>query len=162
MRIALIADTHDALGKVLLTARRLRAEGVETVLHAGDVTGAEILRLLEDFDVWVTWGNMDTNPNLGAIAGSLFGLGRMDRVHYLTLEGKRIALLHGDDRRLLQRLIQSGEHDYVIHGHTHKPRDERVQGTRVINPGALGGPGWRTGSFALLDLGTGDLERIEL
>lgn len=162
MYIGLIADTHDRLQRVRKAAEILRAEGVETVLHAGDVTEAKILRALENFDLWLVWGNMDRNPHLGTIAVSIFGVGHMDTVHYLTLEGKQFALFHGDDTNLLRKLIHSGDYDYIIHGHTHKRRDDRIHGTRVINPGVLGSTGWRPGTFAILDPVGGDLKYLEV
>ena len=61
-----------------------------------------------------------------------------------------------------RELIGSRDFDYVIHGHSHHPRDEPFSGTRVINPGALGNTRWRRPSFAILDLATGDLSWVKL
>ena len=36
----------------------------------------------------------------------------------------------------MRRAIADGA-DYLLHGHTHETRDERVGRTRVVNPGAL-------------------------
>jgi predicted phosphodiesterase len=33
-----------------------------------------------------------------------------------------------------------GGADFLLHGHTHVPRDETIGLTRVLNPGTLGGP----------------------
>lgn len=162
MRIGLIADTHNHLRNVESAVARFRAEGVRTLLHAGDITGPHVLRALAGFDVWVSQGNMDRGTGLATIVEQLFGPGRMAQVHYLTLDGQRIALLHGDDRALLELLSRSGGYAYVIHGHTHTPRDEYIGRTRVINPGALGGSGWRPRSCAILDLKTGGLEYLRI
>ena len=162
MRIGLLSDTHNHLRNVESAVARFRAEGIRTLLHAGDITGPPILRALAGFDVWVVRGNMDRDSSLGTVARRLFGPGRMAEVHYLTLDGQRIALLHGDDRSLLEQLSHSGGYAYVIHGHTHTPRDERFGHTRVINPGALGGSGWRPRSCAILDLKTGGLEYLRI
>jgi predicted phosphodiesterase len=37
----------------------------------------------------------------------------------------------------MRRALESQSFDYLLHGHTHVKRDERVGRTRVINPGAL-------------------------
>jgi hypothetical protein len=55
----------------------------------------------------------------------------------LELGGKRIAVIHGDDFRLRQRILTEQRHDYLLQGHTHVRRDERVGIVRCINPGAL-------------------------
>ena len=52
--------------------------------------------------------------------------------------------------------------DYLLHGHTHCRRDERLDGTRVINPGALGGVQYESRSLCVLDLDTDDLDVIIL
>ena len=55
----------------------------------------------------------------------------------LELGGKRVAVIHGDDYKLKQRLLSEQRHDYLFQGHTHLRADETVGRTRVINPGAL-------------------------
>jgi len=74
----------------------------------------------------------------------------------VVLDGKRVAVIHGDDGKLLQRLILSQDYDYVLHGHTHQKREVKSGRTRVINPGALHRAAEKT--VALLDVGTGFVE----
>ncbi len=211
MRIGLISDTHNNLRNVKLALARFRSEGVQTILHAGDITGPKVLEALADktvpkenfpplnppqgegrslsleilalkpkgngglnpphgegrslsasFDVWLVWGNMDRHPELASTALALFGPGRLKPMQAITLNGARIALTHGDVGERLQALIHAGDsgnrpYDYVIHGHTHNPKDERAGTTRVINPGALGNAAWRSPTYAILDLATDDL-----
>ena len=52
--------------------------------------------------------------------------------------------------------------EYIFHGHTHRRRDEVVHGTRIINPGALGGMSREHYSFCIVDLGLEDVEFIRL
>jgi predicted phosphodiesterase len=87
-----------------------------------------------------------------------------EQVGELEFGGKRVALLHGHEHGTLQRLVRAGQHDYIIHGHTHVRRDERVKtaggSTRLVNPGALHRA--RVKSVALLDVATDRLEFLEL
>ncbi len=162
MRIGLLSDTHDQRERLTRALERFRLEQITTVLHAGDVTKAATLRLLAGFDVWLARGNMDRDPLLLRTAVTLFGTGRMAKVQRISLDNKRLALLHGDDVETLTLLIRSGQFDYVIHGHTHIARDEQHNKTRILNPGALGHVHARLPSCAILDLGTGDLTWIRL
>ena len=50
--------------------------------------------------------------------------------------GKRFAVFHGHENEFL-RTLKSPDADYVLHGHTHMRRDDRIGTCRVINPGAL-------------------------
>ncbi|MEJ2150393.1 MAG: metallophosphoesterase family protein [Chloroflexota bacterium] len=80
----------------------------------------------------------------------------------MELDGKRIAVCHGDDLAQLDEFIHSGIYHYVLHGHTHRRRDEMVGQTRVINPGALGGRQAESRSICLLDLSTDDVRFEEI
>jgi predicted phosphodiesterase len=65
-------------------------------------------------------------------------------------------MIHGDSEEVLRGLVASGQYAYVIHGHTHRRRDQTVGRTRVINPGALGGTRHQEHSLCILDLRSGE------
>lgn len=125
MRVGVLSDTHDNLPLVEVAARFFREEGIHRVLHLGDVTSRAALAPLQAFDLTLVRGNNDRRlPNLPPVwAGEL--------------DGVPVAAVHGDDRPLLARLIASGEHRFVLHGHSHRASDTLVGTTRVVNPGAL-------------------------
>jgi len=166
MHIGLISDTHNDQQTTKAALNRFRQAHITTLLHAGDVTNVKTLRLFEGFDLWIARGNIDHDPNLLKVANELFGPGRLAKVHKLTFDGIRIALTHGDSWQRLTALTRDKSNNYVIHGHTHAPRDEHVRtvcgvSTRIINPGAIGNPRWKCPTCAILDLTTDTLELIE-
>ncbi|MGC9522052.1 MAG: metallophosphoesterase family protein [Anaerolineae bacterium] len=162
MQIGLIADTHNDRRQIERALARLRLENVTTILHAGDVTSSRMLRLFKGFDVWVSRGNMDRDPGLLHVAHELFGPDRYRNTLSISLNGAALALVHDGRSDTATELIASGDYGYVVHGHSHRPRDEVVGSTRVINPGALGNSRWHTPTFAILNLATGDLSWIKL
>ena len=162
MKIGIISDTHDDVRALDQALSILEAEGIATLFHCGDLCSPQTLEALSDFDVWVARGNMDRHPELEASARKIIGNGRLAERHWLTLAGRSVLLLHGHRREELRRLISSGVHAYVIHGHTHRRRNETVGPTRVINPGALGGVRWQQRSFCILDLVTDHIEFIKM
>jgi putative phosphoesterase len=162
MRIGIIADTHNDQSLTQRALARLQQEAITTVLHAGDVTSARILRLFQGYDLWIAKGNMDHDPALIPTVQALFGAARFKAVHTLSLDGHSVAMIHNGESPAARELVRSKSYDYLIHGHTHHIRDERVLSTRVINPGAIGNTRWRRPSFAILDLTTDDLSIIEL
>lgn len=151
MKVGILSDTHDNLENVRRACAWFAQQGVTLLLHCGDVCGPAVVEALEGYTVYFALGNMDRVNALGMAVDALQG-GRLARLHELTLEGKPLALLHGDDDRLLRHCILSGQYAYVIHGHTHRRRDVRQGATRVINPGALGGVRLEPRSVAVLDL----------
>ena len=128
MRIGVISDTHNRLRSEVFQ----HFEGVERILHAGDVGSPDLLTELEAIaPVTAVYGNTD-------------GFELRDRVvevAELTLEGRRVVVLHGDQlgsptpAALRQR---HPEADIIIYGHTHRPLVEEVGGVLVVNPGSAG------------------------
>ncbi len=105
---------------------------------------------------------MDRLPALGLAVEMLVGAGRLAPSHRLLLDGFSTVLLHGHDTSLLRQLVRSGEYGLILHGHTHRRRDDRYGSTRVINPGALGGIQYEPRSVCILDLPEGEIRFIEL
>ncbi|MGQ9467773.1 MAG: metallophosphoesterase family protein [Anaerolineae bacterium] len=155
MKIGILSDTHDNLDAVRRACDLFVAEGISLLFHCGDVCGPAVVRALEGFTVYFAQGNGDRMPALKEAVDALQG-GRLALLHTLTLDGRSIALIHGD-RPVLRSLIASGTYTYVVHGHTHRHRDERYGPTRVINPGALGGIRWEPFSVCTLDLDTDEV-----
>lgn len=143
MRIGLISDTHGRLRPDVLT----HFEGVDLILHAGDVGHADILTALESVaPVHAVYGNTDGFPLRGRLSSEL----------ELQLEGKSLVLVHGDSfgAPTPARLHEAWpDADIIVFGHTHRPTLEVAGSALVINPGAAGPA--RFGlkpSIAILDL----------
>lgn len=161
MKIGIISDTHDELRNLELALDVLHDEGVTRIIHCGDVSGIEIVRALEGFDVWIVQGNVDHPYLLNRVVDRVLGQGRLAWTHHLTFDGHALAVAHGHNEELVGSLASSGEFAYVLHGHTHEKSDHLVRRTRVINPGALGGRG-RIKSLCVLDLETDEPWFIDL
>jgi putative phosphoesterase len=162
MKIGIISDTHDNLHNLEAALEVLQAEKVTKVLHCGDVCGPGVILALAGFDVWVAQGNMDQHLGLAQAVEETMGRGRLAWFHEHTLGGYPLAMIHGDNEEVLQNLIASGRYTYVLHGHTHRRRDQKIGCTRVINPGAMGGMRRQSRSFCILDLTTGEARFVEL
>ena len=136
MRIVALSDTHipdfaKALPKPLFSHLR-RADAI---LHAGDVTSAQILEELSAYaPVHVALGNND---------GTDVAAWGAEEVVELQLQGKAIAMLHdsgrtdGRARRLRRRFPNA---DLLVFGHSHIPINAEFAGLRLFNPGS---PTWK-------------------
>ena len=158
MRIGIVSDSHGNTAMVLAALDLLREHGIQTILHCGDLDDASTVYLFEGFTAHFAFGNCDHDRsgirqairNAGQTLHEPFGK--------LELEGKKIAFLHGDDRRLFQQVEQSGEYDYLFYGHTHQAAEHWTGRTRVINPGALHRA--RPKSILILDIVAGETELL--
>ena len=102
----------------------------------------------------------DVTVNLGTKKAEELGFGAIDDELVLTIGEKTLYIYHGTRAGLVETKADSQEYDYVIHGHTHRRRNERIGNTRVINPGAMFNASLY--SFATLDLDTDTVEFHEI
>jgi hypothetical protein len=124
--IGLIADTHGLVRPQIFGA----FEGVDLILHAGDVGGPAVLDELRPIaPIHAVYGNTDPPGEPGLAA----------RLH-LDLAGRSVHVSHGHEvgRPTPAALAARYEADVIVYGHTHKPLIEYVGSTLVVNPGAAG------------------------
>lgn len=132
MRIAVLSDTHaPRFWKAVPPRVAARLDGVDAILHAGDVCTADVLDELSGFaPVHAVLGNNDGEDV--AAWGAPLEL-------RIELAGLPIAMIHdsgaaaGRGRRL-RRLFPDAA--LVVFGHSHIPWDETTDGQRAFNPGS--------------------------
>jgi len=158
MRIGILSDTHDHVPLTRQAVRLLLRHGAEALVHCGDLTGPEIVRVCAVLPCVFAFGNHDADnvPKLElAITeakATCIGWGGV-----VEMGGKRIAITHGHSG---MRELLAQNPDYLMHGHSHIAADCLVGRVRRICPGAL----TRTAavSVALLDTDTGDVRFLSL
>jgi uncharacterized protein len=124
--VGLVSDTHSLVRPEIFAA----LEGVELILHAGDVGGRSVIdELAAIAPVRAVYGNCDSPGEPGLEARLV-----------LEIEGVSIHVSHGHElgSPTPEKLLTRYSADVVIFGHTHKPLVERSGARLVINPGAAG------------------------
>ena len=149
-RVGVVADTHCPEFIEKRPARLFEVlAGVDLVLHAGDINSEEALAALGRLaPVEAVRGDHD---------GSLRNLPASREV---TIEGKRIVVVHGQRSRWLEEpntllwTLSLGyfrphrglpralrrrfpKADAIVYGHTHRPRVETIDGALLFNPGGV-------------------------
>ena len=157
-RLGIISDTHGRTPRARRAIDLLLARGATRIIHLGDVSNEAVLDLLAGIEATVVFGNCDDERALARYAGIL-GIQVVHPAAVLEVKSRRIGLTHGHLEREVSLLFES-EVDFLLHGHTHEIRDERVGRTRVLNPGALHRASRHTA--LLLDPASGDAEWIEV
>ena len=150
MRIGAISDTHG-----LLRPQAERAlEGVELIVHAGDVGNPEILTRLKTIaPVFAVRGNVDTDQWALAFPESSI----------LEVGGASIYLIH--NLRGMDLSPSGAGIDIVISGHTHQAEQWERDGVLYLNPGSAGPRRFKLPvTMAMIDLRTDawNIEIIEL
>jgi uncharacterized protein len=132
MKVAVLSDTHaPRYWKTCPDEVARRLDGVDLILHAGDVCRATVLEELAAFaPVRAVLGNNDT-PDVAT-------WGAPETLE-LDLDGLAVAMVHdagpapGRTLRLRRRFPDA---ELVVFGHSHIPLDERGHGVRIFNPGS--------------------------
>jgi len=150
--IGILGDTHDRADATAAGVRALRDRGAEFFIHTGDVGSESVLDQLAGLPAVFVWGNTDWDRLPLARYAQGLGLTCGGDMYQLTLDGKEIAVTHGDDGQTVRKALESQSLDYLFTGHTHHPHDHRSGRTRWVNPGALYRARQKT--VAALDLAT--------
>jgi hypothetical protein len=134
--LGIISDTHDNVRNILKAVEIFRQKKVDFVMHLGDIIAPATVKFFNGLNMKFIQGNCDGDVDLlkkriEEIGGEFLG-----ETAELEIKGKKIFLCHGKDTSKLDNTIQSNKYDYVLHGHTHKNRNEKIGKTRVVNPGA--------------------------
>jgi uncharacterized protein len=159
MKLGIMSDSHGRVNQVHRALELLEDAGAEAIVHCGDLGGLEVLEALAGRPCWFVWGNTDHPDASWRDYVTELGLPFPDGPVHFLCDGKSIAVFHGHEKNFA-KAITAAEHDYLVHGHTHRRNDQRIQNMRIINPRALHRSVTRT--VALLDLKTDELEFIEV
>jgi predicted phosphodiesterase len=113
------------------------------------VGGENVLDALAGHPSMFVFGNNDWDRRPLADYAKQIGVTCGDEQGKLSFENKLAVVTHGDDSRIVNRVLESQLVDYLFLGHTHKTLDTRHGRVRIINPGALYRAAQKT--VALLD-----------
>lgn len=124
--VGLISDTHGLVRPDVHTA----LEGVELILHCGDVGGDSILdELALIAPVRAVRGNTDPPDDP-----------RLPESIEVNVGGVRIHVSHGHETGAPtpEKLLARYDGDVIVYGHTHEALVVKADGRWVVNPGAAG------------------------
>jgi len=132
MRIGILSDTHfDDIAKGIVFLNSLMDgpfQGVEMVLHAGDLVRDEVLDGVTGCPVYAVRGNMDVKSD--------FPFKRV-----VSAGSFQVGLIHGWgpplnlERRLVEEFA-SERLDVLVYGHSHRPVCHKVGDILIFNPGS--------------------------
>jgi len=142
--VGIISDTHDDIKNVQRAIEIFNAEGVDSVIHAGDYVFPGVVKEFEKLNAKLigVLGNNDGEKihllkNFLDINGELKG-----EVGEIEISGLKFGIYHGTAVEVKKQLINSGKYNILVCGHTHIREPKFSNGkyenngkTLVLNPG---------------------------
>ena len=153
MLIGVVSDTHNNFKNIEKITKNFNAENVAIVVHTGDITNAYSLDKFSTLkcDLIGVYGNNDKNE---------FGLEEcaiknnfqfQDPPKIVNFCNKKIAIFHEPDP-IDDFLRKYQDIDIVLHGHTHRYRNEIKKNTLFFNPGESAGMLEGKNAIGIIDL----------
>ena len=136
-RVGVVSDTHGLLELTRRVMAVFAEAGVERILHCGDIGTPAVVEALSALPVDYVYGNCDGTSTRLAEAVKTYGGTLHGKSGEVEIDGRHVALYHGQDEELLDTLARSGQWDLICTGHTHRSGFSELYGTRILNPGAL-------------------------
>ncbi len=161
MLLGVVSDTHNNIKNVRKIIDLFNKERVNIVIHTGDITNTRTLECFAELDapLYGVFGNNDRNEK---------GLGEACIKHNfifkeppLTIElnKRKIAIFHEPD--LIEEYTRNNQGvDLVLHGHTHRYKEEKVDNTIHFNPGESAGNMSGKNALGIINLKNLEIKRI--
>lgn len=154
MRIGVVSDTHNNLKNCSKIVDIFNGAGVERVIHTGDITQAKTLEIFAHLDapMWGVFGNNDIGERDPLVNAALqFGFEIIDPPLTLLWAEKRVVVVHDP---LELSMVDAGDYDVILHGHTHRQTIEFDGDQLTFNPGECAGHMAGLNAIGVLDLVT--------
>ncbi len=153
MKIAIISDSHDNWPNIEKAIKYINKEKITMIIHCGDVCAPAVLeemaKLFEGDALHLVKGNVD-----GDIEGFQRKAQDNPKIIYQGNTGKleidNLTIVFCHEPFLAKKMAETQKYDFVFYGHTHKPWQEKIEKTELINPGTLAGL-FTKATFAIFD-----------
>jgi len=153
MQIGVVSDTHNNLKNIDKIITLLNREDISLVIHTGDITNAKSLEKFSRLKCKLVgvYGNNDRNEKGLKEIATKYNFQFQEPPKSLTLCNKKIAIFH-EPELIEDFLLDNDEIDIVIHGHTHRYREEIKSDILFFNPGESAGMREGSNAIGVIDL----------
>ncbi len=160
MKIGLTGDTHNNLTNIKKICQIFNSVELVCVFHTGDIT---LPKSLESFCNLIAplkgvFGNNDQEEKSDLIKICKkynFDFSGESRVDHIS--NRLIHTVH-DPQDINRKYLK--ENNIILHGHTHRFRNERINGATIFNPGECAGFMKGSNKIGIIDLELIEMETI--
>ena len=160
MFIGVTGDTHNNLKNISKICDIFNSLEISLVIHTGDITLPKSLQAFSRLKVPMigVFGNNDQHEKkeLYKVSKS-FKCKLYEEPYVLKIKNKRIFILHHPEL-IDEKMINAA--DFIIHGHTHRFREEKINKALIFNPGECAGHLKGKNKVGLIDINKSEFKTI--
>ena len=137
--IGITGDTHNNLKNISKICEIFNNLSVDLVIHTGDITLPKSLRAFKALNSKIigVYGNNDQEEKIDLMkAANEFNCFLYEEPYFLKINGISFSIIHHPELIDANMLRSS---DVIVHGHTHKFKEEILKETLIFNPGECAG-----------------------
>ena len=161
MLVGVVSDTHNNVKNIKKIISLFNGEQVDLVIHTGDISKAttlEIFSYLNSPLVGVFGNNDRIEEGLKEVCEE-YNFNFQEPPLSLTLDNKKVAVFH--EPELIDSYIKDHKDiDIILHGHTHRHKEETTDGIIYFNPGESAGSMEGKSAIGLIDMSNLKIKRI--
>lgn len=161
MLVGVISDTHNNIKNIDNIINIFNKEDVDLVIHTGDITKADTLARFSRLKspVLGVFGNNDrTEIGLEEVCKE-YNFTFNEPPFCISLNDKNIVIFHEPD--LIEEYVRENKDiDLILHGHTHRYREETKENIVYFNPGESAGSIEGMNALGIIDLNNLNIKRI--
>ena len=161
MILGVVSDTHNHLSNVEKIIDIFNEKNVGKVIHTGDITQAKTLSRFSRLNCPLigVYGNNDLEEKGLKDIAIQNGFNFRNPPFLLKVSNKKIAIFH-EPEDIENFLKKEPSIQLIVHGHTHRYRNEKIGDVKIINPGECAGIIKGKNAVGVLNLEDLNFERI--
>ena len=161
MLVGVVSDTHNNIKNIKKIIDLFNEAQVELVVHTGDISKAETLRIFSKLDAPLVgvYGNNDRIEEGLEEVCIEYDFNFQEPPLAINLKDKKIVVFHEPD--LIKEYIKEHKDtDLILHGHTHRYKEEKIDQTVYFNPGESAGSMEGKSALGIVNLNNLEIKRI--
>jgi putative phosphoesterase len=161
MLIGVVSDTHNNFKNIDQIIAIFNSENLGLVIHTGDITKAETLRKFSNLNcpLMGVFGNNDRLEQGLEEVCNQYNFVFRDPPLSLLLGEKKFVVFHEPDE-IESYVNKHRDIDVVLHGHTHRHKEETKDDIIYFNPGECAGFVQGKNAIGVIDTDGLDIRRI--
>ena len=161
MLVGVVSDTHNNIKNIEKIIYLFNDEQVDLVIHTGDISKASTLEIFSSLNCPLVgvFGNNDRIEEGLIEVCKKYNFNFQEPPLCFSLKNKKVAVFH--EPELIELYIEEHQDiDLILHGHTHRYKEEITDGIVYFNPGESAGSIKGKSAIGLINMCNLNIKRI--